>query len=308
MRKADNIVKLEGMLSEVDLNYGKAKRTSADRTYATDETIISGNIKVKTKETINGIEKALEVVVPFFAYELKRDGGPNPLFTNIEKIKDEFTSIAAGGVEKADLVRIDYKGGSLEMNMYVNRNTGALVTYPRINALRISKVNPNAYYPTAAFDIQFYIHSMEQDVDAEGKSTGRFLIMGAVPQFGNRVDVVPFYVDDKSIVNLLQQNWKVGDTVQALGKLNFDRKTVIVKTEVDFGEPVQEVRTTQISEPIITGGTLKPLEGDLVFSTTEIQEALARREAYIESMKERNQKETGNTGQKSTAASEFGFN
>jgi hypothetical protein len=53
---------------------------------------------------------------------------------------------------------------------------------------------------------------------------------------------------------------------------------------------------------------LKPLEGDLVFSTTEIQEALARREAYIESMKERNQKETGNTGQKSTAASEFGFN
>lgn len=278
LESKENSVKIEGILSEIDLETG---------TYTKDgRTIekIGGSIKVRVTQTLNGKETELDIPVYMFANKLTNKGTPNPAYASIERVMNEYASIAAVGLEKADRVRIT--GAQIRMNEYYGQ-TGNLNSYPRINASFVTKVTDlTKYAPEATFSAIFAIGSMGYDADKDGvEIPDRYKIRGIMPQYGGSVDVIDFWATTPNVIDAVSSYWEQGDTVKINGKLNFTSKVEEKLVEVDFGEPRIEKKTISVSELIITGGSQTPLEGDFAFDMDEIQAALEARQARLAELK-----------------------
>lgn len=274
----ENNCKIEGILSEVDLKYGTFKKNGSD------VKSVGGVIKILVKQEINKVPTELEIPVHMFASEFTNAGAKNPAYESIERVMNEYTSIAASDGDKADRVRITR--GTIQMNEYYGQN-GNLVSFPRVSASFVSKIKKEDCKPTAEFSVNFVVGSMGYETDKEGVETGRYKIMGILPQYGGKVDVVPFYAINPGVIEGVSSNWSNGDTVKAVGKLNFTSRTETITKEVDFGEPTEETRTVSVSELILTGGSATPLEGDFAFNSSDIEAALKDRQARLAAAKEK---------------------
>lgn len=281
LKQAENFVRVEGILSEIDLKYGSFVKKSTGKPMNS----IGGTIKVQVNQNINGEDSTLEVPIHMFASELKNDGDKNPAYQSIERIMNEFTSIAAaGGVANADCVRISQ--GRISMNEYYGRD-GRLISFPRISASFVNKVKPDELRPEATFNTTFVVAKKMGEIDSEGIETGRFKITGIIPMYGGEVDVVEFVATNPKVISAVDSYWNENDTVSAVGRLNFSTSTKTVVKEVDFGEPQEQTFTTSVSELIITGGSASPAEGEFAYKMDEIKEGLSRRKDRLDASKEK---------------------
>ena len=280
LKQAENSVKIEGILSEIDLKTGSTVRNGKTIEY------IGGSIKVRVTQVLNGANVDLDIPVFMFSNKLKNDGNPNPAYASIERVMNEYVSIAAGGIDAADRVRIT--NANIRMNEYYGQG-GQLNSYPRINASFVTKVTDlSKFNPEATFSAVFMIAAMGHETDKDGvQKENRFKIRGILPQYGGKVDVVDFYATTPSVISAVSSYWSEKDTVKVNGKLNFTSVVEEKMVEVDFGEPRMERRTVSVSELIITGGTQTPLDGDFAFDEDEINEALKARQAYLAELKEK---------------------
>lgn len=293
LRQAENKVKIEGILSEIDLKTGSFMKNGSK----VDS--IGGTIKVKVEQKIGDKEYTLEIPVHMFASKLTNAGKPNPAYESISRIMNEYTSIAAaGGEDGADRIRIT--SGQIQMNEYYGQN-GQLISFPRINSSFVTKVKKEEFSPEAIFVTDFYVASKEDEVDANDTATGRIKIRGVLPQYGGRVDVVDFYGMPGTVKDSISKYWNEGDTVKAQGRLNFSSKTEKIVREVDFGEPQVDIRTINVSELIITGGNQTPVDGEFAFDPDEIEKGLIERRERLDSQKERDMERAKNRGSKAPA-------
>lgn len=293
LRQAENKVKIEGILSEIDLKTGSFMKNGSK----VDS--IGGTIKVKVEQKIGDKEYTLEIPVHMFASKLTNAGKPNPAYESISRIMNEYTSIAAaGGEDGADRIRIT--SGQIQMNEYYGQN-GQLISFPRINSSFVTKVKKEEFSPEATFVTNFYVASKEDEVDANDTATGRIKIRGVLPQYGGRVDVVDFYGMPGTVKDSISKYWNEGDTVKAQGRLNFSSKTEKIVREVDFGEPQVDIRTINVSELIITGGNQTPVDGEFAFDPDEIEKGLVERRERLDSQKERDMERAKNRGSKAPA-------
>lgn len=298
LKQAENSVKIEGILSEIDLKTGSTVKDGRTVDY------ISGTIKVRVTQVLNGQNVELDIPVSMYANKLKNDGGANPAYASIERVMNEYVSIAAGGIDKADRVRIT--NGNIRMNEYYGQ-TGNLNSYPRINASFVTKLTDlTKFTPEASFSAVFVIGSMSYDTDKDGvEIENRYKIRGIMPQYGGSVDVVDFYATSPNVINAVSSYWNQGDTVKINGKLNFTSAVEEKLVEVDFGEPRMERRTVTVSELIITGGSQTPLDGDFAYDADEIQAALAERQNRLAKLKEKSKEKAGTA--KKAAPAKKGF-
>ena len=295
--KDGNVVKIEGILSEVDLDY---KEFSKD---GSSVRAIGGVIKVRVDTTIAGVATTLEVPVHMFASQYTSKGTPNPAFESIERIKNDYVSIAASDITHADCIRITK--GQISMNEYYGQD-GRLVSFPRITASFVSKIKREEMRPKAEFTAIFMVGKAGYELDRDGVETDKYKVVGMIPQFGGKVDVVPFYTTNTGVIDAISNYWSSGDTVKATGRLNFTSETREVETKVDFGEPVIETRTYSISELVITGGSSTPLEGEFAIDEGEVSAALEARQARLAESKERSaNKGTSGSAPAKTATSKF---
>ena len=280
LKQAENSVKIEGILSEIDLKTGSSNKNGKTTEY------IGGSIKVRVTQVLNGKNVDLDIPVFMYSNKLKNDGNPNPAYASIERVMNEYVSIAAGGIDAADRVRIT--NANIRMNEYYGQG-GQLNSYPRINASFVTKVTDlTKFNPEATFSAVFMIAAMGHETDKDGvQKEDRFKIRGILPQYGGKVDVVDFYATTPSVISAVSSYWSEKDTVKVNGKLNFTSVVEEKMVEVDFGEPRMERRTVSVSELIITGGTQTPLDGDFAFDEDEINEALKARQAYLAELKEK---------------------
>lgn len=281
--KDGNVVKIEGILSEIDLKYGTFSKNG--------ETIksVGGSIKVRVNTVISGEEKELEIPVHMFASQFTNAGAPNPAYESIERVMNEYVSIAASDIDRADRIRITR--GAIQMNEYYGQN-GNLVSFPRITASFVSKIRKEDCKPDATFTVVFAVGGKGYITDREGVETDTYQIKGIVPQYGGKVDVVPFVANNAGVIDAISNYWSEGDTVRASGKLNFSSKTEEVSVQVDFGEPTTQTRTVSVSELVITGGSSTPLDGEAAFDEGEIKTALAARKDRLAALKEKSQSKT----------------
>jgi len=280
LRQAENKVKVEGILAEIDLKPG-----SFNKNGQTMESI-GGHIIVKVTQKISGEMKELAIPVHMFASKLTNKGTPNPAYESIKKIADEYVSIAASETGEAGADRIRITSGSVRMNEYYSAD-GRLISFPRINASFVTRINKSDCNPEATYITEFVVANKSEEVDRNGELTGRYRIDAIIPQYGGRVDVVPMFAQSEGVIDAVSTYWNVGDTVKANGRLDFSATTETTIEEVDFGEPIEKTRTINRSDLIITGGSQEPLEGDFAFDNAEIQNALADRKLKLENQKDR---------------------
>lgn len=277
LRQAENRCKIEGILAEIDIKPGHFNKNGQMMES------IGGQIIVKVTQKISGEEKELAIPVHMFASKLTNKGTPNPAYESIKKVADEYVSIAAGGEEGADRVRIT--SGSVRMNEYYAAD-GRLVSFPRINASFVTRINKNDCKPEATFIAEFVVANKSEEIKND-EPTGRYKIDAILPQYGGKVDVIPLFAKSAGVIDAVSTYWEVGDTVKANGRLDFSATTETIIEEVDFGEPIEKTRTINRSDLIITGGSQEPLEGDFAFDNAEIQNALADRKNRLEAQKEK---------------------
>lgn len=295
LRQAENRVKIEGTLSEIDI------KTSTFKKNGHDTEAIGGVIIVKVSQKINGQEKELAIPIHMFAAKYTNKGTPNPAYASIEKIANDFTSIASAGDEaKADCIRIT--SASVKMNEYYSQD-GRLVSFPRVTASFVSRIRKEDCHPEASFVTEFVVAEKNDEMDRNGEPTGRLQIKAILPQYGGKVDVFPMFAENENVINAISTYWNIGDTVKATGKLDFSSKTETVLEDIGFGEPVEKIRTINKSDLIITGGSQTPLEGEFAYDNNEIQQALAERKDRLEAGKA---KDMSRTSSKAAPAQGFG--
>lgn len=294
--KDGNVVKIEGILSEIDLKYGTFKKNNVDTKS------IGGVIKVRVDTVINNNSTTLEIPVHMFASQLTNAGQPNPAFESIERIMNEYISIAASDIDKADRVRITK--GQITMNEYYGQN-GQLVSFPRVSASFVSKIKKEECKPDATFSVVFMVGSKDFEVDKDGVETGRYKINGMIPQYGGKIDVIPFFAINQGVIDAVSNYWNQGDTVKAAGKLNFTSTTVIAKQEVDFGDAIETPKTITVSELVITGGSSTPLEGEYAIDENDVTAALAERKARLAELKEKSAQKGASGKAPAKTASKF---
>ena len=244
-----------------------------------------GHIIVKVNQKINGIEKELMIPVYCFSTKLTKKGTPNPSFESIAKVMNEFKSIAStGSEENADRIRIT--NAQVRMNEYYSAD-GRLVSFPRIHANFINKVTTGEIKPEAIFSLEFAVGNAAEEIGRNEEPTGRYKITALLPQYGGKVDVVPLYAENPSVINAVSTYWQAGDTVKASGRLDFSSTTEVTYEEVDFGEPIEKIRTITKSDLVITGGSQESLDGEFALQKDELDAALADRKARLEGQKER---------------------
>lgn len=282
LREANNYVKIDGILSEIDLK---------DDSFAKDGKtieVIRGTLKVRVNAVISGEDKVLEIPVQVFSPKLKKDGTPNPSYESMNKVRTDFISIAAcGSEEQAD--KISLSGCKIQMNEFANKS-GGITSYPRIAASFASKQTGEIKH-TATFQTEFAVAAIENELDKDGIETGRIKITGILPGFGGRVDVVPFYAAG-NVADAIGQYWQVNDTVAARGSLNFTSTTKVETVQEGFGDPIEKRITTNVSELVITGGSETPAEGETAFDLEELQKALTERKARLEDAKRKAEQKT----------------
>ena len=114
LKQAENSVKIEGILSEIDLKYSTFMKNNVE-THG-----VGGSIKVRVDTIVNGVQTQLEIPVHMFATKTTKNGGANPAYESIERVMNEYVSIAASDIDRADRVRITR--GQIGMNEYYGQN------------------------------------------------------------------------------------------------------------------------------------------------------------------------------------------
>ena len=282
MRVAENKVRIEGILSETNLEYGSFQKDG--------KTVecIRGLIKVLVNQSVNGVPTDNEIPVHMFASKLKNDGTPNPAYESIDRIKRDYISIAASenGEAGADCIRIT--GAQITMNEYYNQDK-RLIAFPRIQTSFVSKIARKDMKPEASFSAEMVVGQKGYKLDAEGNEVEPkvYTVKGIMPLYGDKVQVVEFIAANEKVADVIENNWEEKDTVKFIGRLNFSSRTESYLEEVDFGEPQERTRTLSVSELLITGGSKDPLEGDFAYEKDDIQKALADRATRLEAQKEK---------------------
>ena len=288
LRQAENRVRIEGILSEINLKYGSYVKNGA-----TVDTI-GGDIKVLLNQQVNGEDVSLIIPVYMFASKLTNAGKPNPAYASIESVMKEYVSIASGaGEHGADKVRIT--SGNIRMNEYWNQQ-GQLVSFPRVNASFVGKAT-GEFRPEASWSMEFAVASMDFVTDADGVEVEpkKLRIKVIVPQYGGKIDTMELYATNPRVIDAITSYWENQKTYTAKGRLNFTTTTQKIIEEMDFGEPEERIRTTTVSELIVTKGTQAPLEDEMAFAPADLAAALKEHKAYLETLKDKTASKPKNT-------------
>ena len=298
LRQAENKVRIEGILSEINLKYGSFVKNGV----TVDN--IGGNIKVLVHQTINNEDVTLEIPVYMFATKFTNAGKPNPAYESIEKVMTEFVSIASGAGEAgADKIRIT--NGNIRMNEYYNQQ-GQLVSFPRVNASFVAKATGD-FRPEASWSLEFAVSSMDFVTDADGVEVEpkKLRIKVIVPQYGGKVDTMEFYATNPRVIDAIISYWENQKTYSAKGRLNFTSTTREIIEECDFGEPDVHVQTVSVSELIVTKGTQSAMEDDMEFKPADLAAALKEHKAYLETLKDKTSQKPHSTPAPTSSNQEF---
>ena len=190
--QAGNKINLAGTLMDVAFGNGTL---SDGRPYQ------RATVTVRVTQTFGGKTETSDIQVGQFATEFTSTGKQNPAWKSLNDLKLLKTAQNVG-IDHASHVRLT--GVTLQENNFVSR-TGQLVSGWQ---LRGSFINEAKVPDVASFITEIYIMSMTDELDSESAPTGRLKIRGGIVQYGGRLDVVEFIVEDPDAVEYISRSWE----------------------------------------------------------------------------------------------------
>lgn len=257
LRQSTLVARVEGIVSEVSLEKGKARNNpNVDN--------ISGNITIKTDDT-NFIRFMVNVNAK------TKDGNDNKTYAGIETIMNEYQSIAAVGEEEADRVRVS-RG---DINLFTGNDGRDQIGYKANFFNRVTK----DYNPHAEFEVEMFISAINPEMDSDGDETGRLIVKGWAVTY-NGVEPISVVVP-KDLAQAVESTFEVGQTASFYGDIINSRIEKITEIPVAIGKPRQKIETTYKNELVITGASEPYEEGitpEAPYSAESIKLAIQERE------------------------------
>lgn len=280
-KACDNKAVITGKLIHAEVNEGVSKASNSP--YA------SAKMSVRVAQEYGDVKEVSELGITDFASKFsKRDNSITSHYNSIENMRNART-VQKNGFEDADVININ---GSLQERVYVTRmgtiSSEGYDVRPGFNPASFASGAQNQ----AVFNTEMYIISTKEEMDKEEALTGRLVVRGAIVQWGGKVDVLSFIIENPQSAQAFMSRFQEGDTVRVWG---FIRATVKrekqVPTEESWGGgntlPTVTITTKEL---IITGGNPSPNDEDNSYDPEAIKEGLQEREARIEKMREKQNK------------------
>lgn len=283
LREAINKVTIEGILAEKDLQIDEDKE---------------GNTRIRGSLVIEAGEDSSHKV-SIYSKKINSKGKESSVFKGLVTVMNEYKSIADVGREDADRVRITQ--GSFNENTFYN-DAGMLISFPKVKANFINRVTDlTTFTPRAEFEVEMSIKAKKFEEKNE-EETGRLILTGIIPVYGGRVSIVDFIVEGEDKVNWVDMNYEKGETVKIYGELIHTTEKKVVKKEVAFGEPKEEIFENTTNERLITGGTEAYME-DKAYDLQLLKKALVERDNYLKELKDKNSSNKNSFGSGSSSKS-----
>ena len=300
IQEMKNSVVVEGVLSEVGL-----ERASYVKDGVTYE-CIRGDIKVRVVTPIErgGDPVQLEVPVRFFTRKLTNAGNENPAYVNLGDIIDNGKSIAAVGAENADCVRVT--GARVTMQEYYTPD-GRFVTFPTVSGSFVNIIRADDMEPKAKAEVEMVVQSMKHLTDKDGIETGTLQIVGATVGYGEYTDVIPFVTSNPQYIAAIEASYSEGDVMKVVACLNFSSRTEKTYEEVAIGDPIERVRTINVSDLVIA--SVAPADFNAEIDPADLTACLNKRTARLEAAKAKRQTKQAGERNKATekAKASLGF-
>ena len=267
--QSTNKVTIVGKLLDATFNSGKTK---AGIPYE------RANITVRVAQHFGDHDEISEVPVSMFASQFTTKGTPNPAWQSIQDLRKMKTA-QDHGIDGADTIRIT--GATLSENNFVSKS-GQLINGWQI---RSSFINAGNTPEVASFILDIFIMDMSDEVDREGDPTGRLLIKGAIVQYGGKLDVLQFVVENPDAVDYISSHWSTNETNTVKGRIRVtSMEEKAAPSTSSWGEDVPDTTTRMIRELIITKGDDEGKEEDFAYDPVEIKKGFNARKAEIEQM------------------------
>lgn len=269
MTEANNKVNIVGKLMDVTLGSGTL---SDGRKYE------RASLTVRVNQTFGGREEVSEIPLSMFATQYTKTNKVNPAYEQIQNLKKMKTAQNVG-IDEADTVRVS--GATLRENNFVAKS-GQLINGWQINTSFIGTTNAS---DVATFQEELFIMDMKDEVDREGDPTGRLVIKGGIVQYGGKLDVLEFIVEQPEAVEFISRNWNVNDTIGTVGRIRVTSQEEKTSGKTSsWGEDIPETTTRFVRELIITKGDDEGHEEEFAYDPTDIKKAFNVRKALIEQM------------------------
>lgn len=269
MTEANNKVNIVGKLMDVTLGSGTL---SDGRKYE------RASLTVRVNQTFGGREEVSEIPLSMFATQYTKTNKVNPAYEQIQNLKKMKTAQNVG-IDDADTVRVS--GATLRENNFVSKS-GQLINGWQINT---SFIGTTSASDVATFQEEIFIMDMHDEVDREGDPTGRLVIKGGLVQYGGKLDVLEFIVEQPEAVEFISRNWNVNDTIGTVGRIRVTSQEEKSSGKTSsWGEDIPETTTRFVRELIITKGDDEGHEEEFAYDPTDIKKAFNVRKALIEQM------------------------
>ena len=310
MKKMTNTTHIEGLLYEHKLEL----RESGPNSKNPGTKFIMGTVDIATDDACTNI------VPVHFTYltATTSKGATNATFTTLSNIVDgKYGSVMADGKDKAVKLRIDSALGLNEF--YTDRNGQEELVSPKRNEGGFVHVADSLAEDEAirnTFKCDMLITGVKEvEADEEKKLPAKAIVRGAIFDFRGSLMPVEF-----SAVNPNAIKYFVG-----LGASNANptftcvwgrqvSETIVreIRTESAFGEDeVREVKNTR-KDFVITGASKEPYiwDDETTLTANEVAEAVANRETYLATIKQRQDeyKASKNAATAAAAPAKTGFN
>lgn len=270
----DNKVSIVGKLIDVNLQ---------DRTDRNGKTALTGSVRIRVPQPINGREEVEEIEIRPYVSQLTAKNQQNPMYDNVKALMTAKT-INAVGEAAADTVRL--RNASLNENMYMDNQGVFRDTW----VVRPSFINiDNSLTPNAAFSVKAVVLAYNPEI-VNDEETGRLAVDLGIVGYGNPVPVIHkirFYAENPEIINGIEQYWQINDVIIAEGKI---RCTTIETTKQamsqdgGFGAETVDIDSTtsrSVRELIITHGK-PPVDEDFRYSDEDYRMLCQARKARVE--------------------------
>lgn len=311
MMKVKNETHIEGILYEHAL---EAKVTGPN-SKAPGTNFISGTISIATDDAMTNI-----VPVHFtYVTEKTSKGGVNATYSLLQNIIDGVVgTYMQDGADKAAKLRVDSAIGLNEF--YTDRNGKEELVSVKTNEggfVHTTNVLAEKETDRNTFKCDMVITQVTHiDADDERKTPEKAIIKGVVFNFRNEILPVEFTATNAGAMAYFED---LGATASnpVFTKVWGRQVSEVIKREIReesaFGEDsVREVQSTR-KDFVITGAAKEPYEWDSedTILASELTTAIANRETYLATMKQRRDEYKASKGQTTAAAvsskTEFNF-
>lgn len=307
MKKCINQTHIEGLLYEHKLEL----KVSGENSKNPGTKFISGTIDIATDDA------GVNIVPVHFTYvtEKTAKGSTNATFTTLMNIIDKkFGTVMANGKDAAVKLRIDSALGLNEF--YSDRNgTEELVSVKRNEGgfVHVADALAEDENTRNTFTCDMLITNVSiKEADEERNMPEKAIVKGAIFDFRGSLLPVEFSAINPNAIKYFESldASNTNPTFTKLwGRQVSETITRTITEESAFGEDsVREVKSSR-KDFVITGASKEPYDWDSedTITANELGEAIANRETYLATMKQRQDEYKASQGA-AAAPSNSGFN